>query len=294
MAERTSIQHTLSAEIDIEPEKSVAGGYRSQDSYAHFFFNMLLSHEDVERKFFLCYPEVARVQFFVDDVIRMDLRRPDGVEEETRKTLETIGEKLYGFEPLASAVPGIVGTASQGPVGESVRVESWEECVRIFGEPTDDPASLSGAAKTFFHNCGRACIASRMVELPEAPATGEADEESSTPAPCPGLRCLQCGLGVPLGEMADHQKNCTGDKSLRLCPLCNGTGQERFEAMGKRSPQQMPCSRCSGTGTVPEKEAKTCTKCGGSGFGETFGGVPSYCKGCDGNGKIPIGAEDKG
>lgn len=75
-------------------------------------------------------------------------------------------------------------------------------------------------------------------------------------APHPGLRCLQCGFGIPLGEMTDHQKNCTGDKSLRLCPLCNGTGKERFEAVGTRSPQHIPCSRCSGAGTVPEKDGK--------------------------------------
>ena len=46
----------------------------------------------------------------------------------------------------------------------------------------------------------------------------------------------------------------TVEDEIKPCPLCDGSGRERYEVMGKMTPQYRPCSRCGVSGTVPRNE----------------------------------------
>lgn len=219
MAERTTMKYSLGVEVEIEPEKSITGVADKHDYYAHIFIKTLLSNEDVTRKFFLRYPEIARVQYYVDDIIRMDLRRPDDVEEETRKTLATIGEKLYGFETSASAV--------------KVKAEKKKEIPPIppgVRDELDDDVEIYGNAFALFSRGEWRRLDPKKVKL-DSRGGGEFRDGGTITVP----------FEIKAKVTTSHVR----------CPTCKGTG--RTPGVGFATFGEDSCPDCNGIGNIPKE-----------------------------------------
>jgi phage tail sheath protein FI len=83
------------------------------------------------------------------------------------------------IQPLPSSTAGFVGLAPGGPLGEALRVESFEQFGAAFSDP-DHPrrgpfatdAKLAHAVRGFFRNGGRACWVVRAPGVPHSASAG--------------------------------------------------------------------------------------------------------------------------
>jgi phage tail sheath protein FI len=105
-------------------------------------------------------------------------------------TAEVI-EVPYGeerIEPTDGSTALFAGFAPEGPVGELVRIDSFNEFVRVFGAP-DGPylpsAALAHAVRGFFRNGGSVCWVHRLDGVPGAGRVGDAELAALAAGPSP-------------------------------------------------------------------------------------------------------------
>lgn len=318
---RTTIQHALSVEVEIEADESVTPGIvASHDTYAHFFINALLSNEDVTRDYFLRYPEVARVQYYVDDVIRMDLRRPDDALEERDATMKKIEQKFphlksrtkSGWAAPAGTDCGHLaefaggGTDGTGTAPPSIqeyprevvclgclKVVAYARATVVIGKILRSEIVRADGVQPregdpLCLNCGESQMG--IFRLTGGGPFTVRDRART---------CLHCGgSGVGLADSGDVNAPpcacCGGDgkidaggfHTVQDCPTCGGRGRQAAQA--DRDAMVPPCPTCHGTGKDPDNvDTSHCSTCKGTGRTPgvgfaTFGEDP--CPDCNGQG----------
>ena len=96
-----------------------------------------------------------REWFMTDSALRY---RPPGLYRESDKNRYT---------PLSlpeTGIPGFVGITERGPTNQPVKINSYEQFIKVFGQPTVD-AYLAPAVDGFFSNGGLACHVVRVANL---------------------------------------------------------------------------------------------------------------------------------
>ncbi|WP_410667689.1 phage tail sheath subtilisin-like domain-containing protein [Amycolatopsis sp. cmx-4-68] len=96
----------------------------------------------------------------------------------------TFERAATGDEPLRTDVAVFLGRTRRGPVGEAVRVESWNDVVGAFGPP-DGTSATPYALRGFFENDGRTAWVLR-VSGPAEPASAQWTDDYSVVAASPG------------------------------------------------------------------------------------------------------------
>ena len=77
MESRSNVKFSPNIRIDLEIDPKYEFGKTPPDQACEIFLQMVLMNEDLE-KFFGRLPEVLRVQYYVDDLIAIDMKNPMG------------------------------------------------------------------------------------------------------------------------------------------------------------------------------------------------------------------------
>lgn len=117
METRVDIKFSPNIRIDLEIDPEYEGGKTPPDQISEIFLHMILMNEDLD-KFFFKHPETLRVQYYVDDLIVIDMKNP--MEEvrakqfpdehkiffkaDLKKTLKELTERMSSFQSALADV----------------------------------------------------------------------------------------------------------------------------------------------------------------------------------------------
>ncbi len=77
----------------------------------------------------------------------------------------------------ATHVPGFIGLSQKGPIGQPVRIGSWDEYVDVFGYTSE--FYLSDSVESFFRNGGQTAWIVRVAHTPEPGAQRTVDHAAA-------------------------------------------------------------------------------------------------------------------
>lgn len=117
METKVNVKFSPNIRIDTEIDPKYAGGKTPPDQISEIFLHMILMNEDLD-KFFFKHPETLRVQYYVDDLIVIDMKNPMEevrtrrfpaehkafFKDDLKKTLKELTKRVDSFQSALSDI----------------------------------------------------------------------------------------------------------------------------------------------------------------------------------------------